>query len=296
MPLEIVTVPCLKDNYAYLLRDAATGTVGLVDAPEAAAVEAALKGKGWALDLILITHHHGDHIDGVEALRKAHGAKVAGAAADRRRLPKLDIALAEGDTVAIGESVGAGARRAGPYGRAHRLLVRGGPCALLGGQPDGDGVRPAVRGNARADVGEPDEDGGAAGRDAGVFRPRVRGKQHPLRTLGRSGKRRAPPAGERDCCDAAEWSVRRCRRGSTSNGRRTRSCGSGMAISRPGLGWKDCRMPKFSPRSAGGRTLSEQVQQDRSHLPVITAIFLRFRPAQRIISLEALWLEPKFNG
>ena len=106
MPLEIVTVPCLKDNYAYLLRDAASGTVGLVDAPEAAAVEAALKGKGWALDLILITHHHGDHIDGVEALRKAHGAKVAGAAADRRRLPKLDIALAEGDTVAVGESVG----------------------------------------------------------------------------------------------------------------------------------------------------------------------------------------------
>lgn len=106
MPLEIVTVPCLKDNYAYLLRDGATGTVGLVDAPEAAAIEAALKGKGWALDLILITHHHGDHIDGVAALREAHGAKVAGAAADRRRLPPLDIALAEGDTVAVGESVG----------------------------------------------------------------------------------------------------------------------------------------------------------------------------------------------
>ena len=105
MPLEIVTVPCLKDNYAYLVHDAATGTVGLVDAPEAAAIEAALKGKGWALDLILITHHHGDHIDGVEALRSAYGAKVAGAAADSRRLPKLDIALAEGDTVAVGESV-----------------------------------------------------------------------------------------------------------------------------------------------------------------------------------------------
>lgn len=106
MPLEIVTVPCLKDNYAYLLRDAATGTVGLVDAPEAAAIEAALKGKGWTLDLILITHHHGDHIDGVAALREKYGAKVVGAAADRRRLPALDIALAEGDTVAVGESTG----------------------------------------------------------------------------------------------------------------------------------------------------------------------------------------------
>ncbi len=106
MPLEIVTVPCLKDNYAYLVHDAATGVVGLVDAPEAAAVEAALKGKGWRLDLILITHHHGDHIDGVEGLRKIYGAKVAGAAADRRRLPPLDIELADGDTIAVGESVG----------------------------------------------------------------------------------------------------------------------------------------------------------------------------------------------
>ena len=38
MPLEIVTVPCLSDNYAYLLRDAASGQVGLVDAPEAGPV------------------------------------------------------------------------------------------------------------------------------------------------------------------------------------------------------------------------------------------------------------------
>ena len=106
MPLEIVTVPCLKDNYAYLLHDAATGTVGLVDAPEAAAIEAALNGKGWTLDLVLITHHHGDHVEGVEALRKAYGAKVVGAAADRRRLPALDLAVSEGDTVSVGESVG----------------------------------------------------------------------------------------------------------------------------------------------------------------------------------------------
>jgi hydroxyacylglutathione hydrolase len=103
--LEIVTVPCLSDNYAYLLRDEATGRVGLVDAPDAAPIEAALAARGWGLDLILITHHHGDHIDGVEALRRRHGAEVAGAAADRRRLPALDIALEDGDTVALGESV-----------------------------------------------------------------------------------------------------------------------------------------------------------------------------------------------
>jgi hydroxyacylglutathione hydrolase len=105
MPLEIVTLPCLRDNYAYLLRDAATGRIGLIDAPEAAPIATALTDRGWGLDLILITHHHDDHIAGVEALRERFGAKVAGAAADRRRLPRLDIALGDGDTVALGESV-----------------------------------------------------------------------------------------------------------------------------------------------------------------------------------------------
>jgi hydroxyacylglutathione hydrolase len=102
VPLEIVTVPCLKDNYAYLLRDDATGVVGLVDAPEAAPIEAALDERGWTLGVILITHHHADHIDGVEALRGRTGAKVIGAEADRRRLPPLDRAVAEGDVVTVG--------------------------------------------------------------------------------------------------------------------------------------------------------------------------------------------------
>jgi hydroxyacylglutathione hydrolase len=106
MPLEIVTVPCLSDNYAYLLRDAGTGLVALVDAPEAGPIEAAIRERGWGLDQILITHHHADHIGGVDALRARFGAKVVGAAADRRRLPALDRAVAAGDEVAVGESVG----------------------------------------------------------------------------------------------------------------------------------------------------------------------------------------------
>jgi len=104
MTLEIVTVPCRTDNYAYLLRDAETGQVGLVDAPEAAPIAAALAERGWGLDLILITHHHDDHVAAVEDLRREHGARVAGAAADRRRLPPLDIELAEHDTLSLGAS------------------------------------------------------------------------------------------------------------------------------------------------------------------------------------------------
>lgn len=102
VPLEVVTVPCRTDNYAYLLRDEASGRVGLVDAPEAGPIRAALDARGWTLDLILLTHHHDDHVAGLEALRA--GAEVVGPGAEAR-MPPLDRGVGEGDTVALGESV-----------------------------------------------------------------------------------------------------------------------------------------------------------------------------------------------
>lgn len=95
MSFEIVTIPCLSDNYAYLIH--AQGKTALVDAPEAAPIAAILSERGWTLDEIWITHHHGDHIDGVAALRQTFEPLVRGAAADERRLPKLDAALRDKD-------------------------------------------------------------------------------------------------------------------------------------------------------------------------------------------------------
>lgn len=96
MAFEIVTIPCLSDNYAFLVRG--NGRTAVVDVPEAAPVEAALAARGWGLDEIWITHHHGDHIAGVDELRAHHGASVRGAAADAGRLPALDHAHGEGDS------------------------------------------------------------------------------------------------------------------------------------------------------------------------------------------------------
>ena len=104
MPLEIVTIPCRSDNYAYLLHETDTGTTAVVDAPEAAPIAQALDARGWGLDEILITHHHADHVDGVAALRERYGARVVGAEVDRRRLPPLDLAVKDGDPVAVGGS------------------------------------------------------------------------------------------------------------------------------------------------------------------------------------------------
>ncbi len=106
MPLEILTIPCLQDNYAFLAHDPETGTTALVDIPEAAPILAALEDKGWSLDLILITHHHWDHVEGLDGVLAKHPAKVVGNAADKDRLPKLDVALSDGDRLSIGNETG----------------------------------------------------------------------------------------------------------------------------------------------------------------------------------------------
>jgi hydroxyacylglutathione hydrolase len=106
MPLHLVTVPCLTDNYAFLIHDPASGATAVVDVPEAAPILAALQAHTWVLSDILITHHHNDHIGGVAELRGATGARVTGAAADAHRLPPLDHAVAGGDTITIGSETG----------------------------------------------------------------------------------------------------------------------------------------------------------------------------------------------
>ncbi len=101
MAIECITLPCLRDNFAYLLHDRESGATALVDAPEAAPVLSALTSRGWKLSEIWLTHHHDDHVQAVPELRAATGAMVRGAAADAHRLPLLDRALAAGTAFAF---------------------------------------------------------------------------------------------------------------------------------------------------------------------------------------------------
>ena len=97
-------IPILSDNYAWRLVDEATGAVAVGDPADAEAVIEALDQAGGRLDLILLTHHHADHIAGADAVRAHFGARIVGAAADAHRLPRLDQAVAEGDEVVLGHS------------------------------------------------------------------------------------------------------------------------------------------------------------------------------------------------
>lgn len=100
--LDLVTVPCLADNYAYLIHDRETGQTAVIDVPEPGPILAALDAHQWRLTDILITHHHDDHIQGVDTLRAQTGAMVLGAAADAHRLPRLDLPLDEHASFSIG--------------------------------------------------------------------------------------------------------------------------------------------------------------------------------------------------
>ena len=103
--LEIELVPCLKDNYAYLVFDRTEGVCGVVDASEAEPVKRALESRGLKLTHILSTHHHNDHVGGNLALKQAFDVKVVGAAKDAARIPGIDIGVNEGETVSLGSHV-----------------------------------------------------------------------------------------------------------------------------------------------------------------------------------------------
>ena len=101
MSIEIVIVPCLSDNYAYIIHDEASNKTTLVDAPEFYSVNDCLEKRNWNLDNILITHHHQDHIDGIPQLRDRYNPTIFGAEQDMGRLPKLDVTLTDKDKFSV---------------------------------------------------------------------------------------------------------------------------------------------------------------------------------------------------
>jgi hydroxyacylglutathione hydrolase len=104
MTVTASPVPILKDNYAWLLRDSSSGATAIVDPADAQPIIEAIEKAGGRLDMILLTHHHADHIAGVDEVRARFNCPVVGAVADLHRLPKLDQTVKQGDTVRLGDA------------------------------------------------------------------------------------------------------------------------------------------------------------------------------------------------
>ncbi|MEE1920644.1 hydroxyacylglutathione hydrolase [Pseudomonas sp. 148P] len=98
--IQIEALPAFSDNYIWLLQDPASRRCAVVDPGDAAPVLAWLgQHADWRLEDILITHHHHDHVGGVEALKAATGARVCGPASEH--IPGRDTALEDNAVVRV---------------------------------------------------------------------------------------------------------------------------------------------------------------------------------------------------
>ncbi|MFK3775377.1 hydroxyacylglutathione hydrolase [Pseudomonas sp. NPDC089406] len=98
--IQIVALPAFSDNYIWLLQDTANRRCAVVDPGDAAPVLKWLgDNPGWVLEDILVTHHHNDHVGGVEALKQTTGARVCGPA--HERIPARDLALDDNARVQV---------------------------------------------------------------------------------------------------------------------------------------------------------------------------------------------------
>ena len=100
--LEVVRVPVLSDNYAWLLHDPDSGDTLAIDPGEAQPLLDAAAARGWRIGQVWNTHWHPDHVAGNEAVRAASGARITGPAAEADRIGTLDATVADGDTLRLG--------------------------------------------------------------------------------------------------------------------------------------------------------------------------------------------------
>ncbi len=95
--LEIKALSALSDNYIWVVKNQGSNTVAIVDPGEAQPVQQYLSEHGLAVGAYLITHHHGDHVGGLDSLLAEHSAPVYGPAGEADRIAQITHPVTGGD-------------------------------------------------------------------------------------------------------------------------------------------------------------------------------------------------------
>jgi len=102
--LNIKIIPCLNDNYSYLLHDKDANMVAIIDPSDFDQCDQIINKKYNKLDYILNTHHHLDHVGGNQKLKEKYKSKILGCEIDKDRIPGIDIRLREKQNFKIGNA------------------------------------------------------------------------------------------------------------------------------------------------------------------------------------------------
>ena len=100
--MNIEIIPCLNDNYSYLIHDKSSNTVAIIDPSEFEPCFKIIDKNYKKLDFILNTHHHFDHVGGNEELKKKYNSTILGFEDDRNRIPCIDKLLKDNQEFKIG--------------------------------------------------------------------------------------------------------------------------------------------------------------------------------------------------
>ncbi len=102
MGLQVEQFMCRSDNFGILIRDEASGEVGLIDAPEENPILEAIERTGWRPSVLFVTHHHADHVEANLSLKSRFGLKIIGPTAEASKIPGIDETVEEGSKLEFG--------------------------------------------------------------------------------------------------------------------------------------------------------------------------------------------------
>ena len=95
--MRVEIIPCLQDNYSYVIIDESNNTACVIDPSEAAPIINFLQKQNIELKYILNTHHHFDHTGGNEDLKKKFKSIIVGFKKDSLRIPGIEVLLEDGE-------------------------------------------------------------------------------------------------------------------------------------------------------------------------------------------------------